>query len=686
MVVLKLLGRIAAALVTIFVVLLVALSIAIFVGVPISLDPLRDELESMASTALERRIEIEGKIEIVPTLRPTLEVEGLRIGQPPDWPERPESGVEGGGFARMEHAFLRLGVVPLLRGKVHVFAITGEGIEIDMERLPDGRANWLMKLPEEEAEEIAEKLPEGVNEPLLLELQAIDGIAFRDVRLRFRQPGATPWNFELEELTGTVALDAAFELAMRGTLQGEPYSLDFSGAPLEALFTRGAPWPVEILTEVGGAKLELDGVVTSRWTEDPSELAEMKDQVVASFGPFQFRALDLEVDLKGERLDHFDPIVGIRMPRFGPYALDGSLQLRNGLFSISDLDLTIGSSRLSGKMKWRPGETRTRVDVALRAPNVQLADFPGWEKILEDEPEEKDPKNDGTMLENPDALDLIDGSLRVDVDRVMSGRDKLGAMHFVLKLDPDRLRLEPFTLEVPGGSIGITFNSVERKNDYALDLDMSVDHFDYGVLARHLHPETEMRGLISLDVELKSKGTNAENLLHAAEGRIDLALAPAEFEAGVIDLWSVNLIASVLPIFDTGEKSVVECLIAHLNVKDGHVTEHVLLVDTTRMRVSGTADIDLEQEKIRLEFEPVSKKPEFFSLATPVVVDGSFEDFDVAVRPEDMIGTIVRFVTSVVVVPVQRFIGLLTNISDDAICQKALDREKLEKQKKPGLF
>jgi uncharacterized protein involved in outer membrane biogenesis len=697
--VLRLLGRVVLALVTIVVVLLVAASIAIFVGFPISLDPLRGEFESMAATALGREVTIEGKMEIVPTLWPTLEVEGLRIGQPPDWPERPESGVKGGGFARAERAFLRLGVVPLLRGKLHVLALTGEGFEVDMEQLPDGRVNWLMKLPdaseEDEQEEVAdEELPEGVNEPLLLELQAIDGIAFRDVRLHYRRPGAPSWEYELSELTGTVALDAAFELRMRGTLQGEPYSLDFLGDPLEALFTRGAPWPVEIKTEFGGAKLALDGLVTSRWTEDPDEQAETKDEAMASLGPFEFHALDLTVDLEGERLDHFDPVLGLRLPRLGPYALEGTLVLKNGQYSIDDLGLRIGSSRLSGKMSWNNLGKRPRFDVALRAPNIQLADFPGWEKLLEDDEveAEKDPEQEAAKRKRrleiltSDAADHIDGTLRVDVDQVVAGRDKLGAMHFVLKLAPNRSRLAPFTLEVPGGSIGIRFDYVERAKEVSLDLDMEVDHFDYGVLARYLEPETGMRGLISLDVELKSQGTNAENLLHAAEGRVDLALAPAEFEAGVIDLWTVNLVASVLPILDTGEKSVVECLIAHLNVKDGHVTEHVLLVDTTRMRVSGTADINLAKETVRLEFEPVSKRPEFFSLATPIAVDGTFEDFDVAVRPEDMIGTIVRFVTSVVVVPVQRFIGMLTNLSDDAICQKALNRETLEKQKKPRLF
>jgi hypothetical protein len=69
--------------------LLVALGIAMSVGISVSLDPLREEFEAMASSAIDRKLSIEGSIEVVPTWWPTLEPRGVRIGQPKDWPERP---------------------------------------------------------------------------------------------------------------------------------------------------------------------------------------------------------------------------------------------------------------------------------------------------------------------------------------------------------------------------------------------------------------------------------------------------------------------------------------------------------------------------------------------------------------------------------------------------------------------
>ncbi|MBW2398874.1 MAG: AsmA family protein [Deltaproteobacteria bacterium] len=678
---LRLLGRIVLGVAGLFVSLVVALAVTISIGIPLSLDRVRGEFEAMASTALGREVSIEGKVELVPNWWPTLEVRGLRIGQPEDWPGGPESGVVGGGFARAERAFLRLAIFPLLRGDLRVLELSGEGFEVAMERLPDGSVNWLLNLPQPKEELVVEEVPAGIEEPLVLQLLGIDRISFHDVRLRYLAPGSQAWEYELAELTGIIAIDAPLELHMRGSLQDQPYAMDFAGDPLEALFTRNAAWPVKIRMEVGGAVLKLDGRVSSRLDEDESDAPETRDgdpSVIAQAGPFQFRALDLDVELEGDRFNQFDPIVGFRLPPFGPYRLAGTLTLRDGKYSISDLELSVGSSRLTGKLGWDHLGTQPRADITLRAPTIQLADFAGWELLLGDEDsptaDDAEASSEPLSLFSPEVLRTFDAKLRVDVGRVMSGRDKLGGMQLTASLASGRIRIDPFTLEVPGGSVGIRLGYSNTSKAVSLDLGMDLDHFDYGVLARFLDPETEMRGLITLDLDLTAKGASPEVLMHNASGQIDLALLPQQFEAGVIDLWSVNLIASVLPTLDTAPKSVIECLVAQLDVRDGLVTEHVLLVDTTRMRVLGKATIDLKEETIDLLFEPTSKRPEFFSLATPVRVDGTFDDFEAFVRPEDVIGTVIRFVTSVVIVPLQRLIGITTNLTDDEICQRAMER------------
>jgi uncharacterized protein involved in outer membrane biogenesis len=332
-------------------------------------------------------------------------------------------------------------------------------------------------------------------------------------------------------------------------------------------------------------------------------------------------------------------------------------------------------------MSWDHLGPLPRVTGSLRAQTIQLADFDFGDWSASQGETQDASSTPGTSDESPpsllspEVLFRLDARLAVDVDEVVSGKDRLGSMHMVVSLEEGRLTVFPFHLEVPGGRAEIELGYFDDLETVSLDLGMKLSHFDYGVLARRLDPETEMSGLITLDVELSASALTAEELMHHASGHIDVAIMPREFESGVIDLWAVNLVASVLPALDTAPKSQIECAIAHLDVREGQVTERLLVVDTTRMRVAGKAQIDLRKETVELKFSPIAKRPEFFSLATPVSVSGTFDDFGVGVRAEDIMGTVIRFATSVVVVPIQRMIGMKTDLTDDGICERAIARK-----------
>ena len=82
--------------------------------------------------------------------------------------------------------------------------------------------------------------------------------------------------------------------------------------------------------------------------------------------------------------------------------------------------------------------------------------------------------------------------------------------------------------------------------------------------------------------------------------------------------------------------------------------ERVIFMDTTRMSVAGKASVDFNTRKIDIYAAPKGKKAEFFSLATPVKVQGSFEDFGLGVNLLSLTRSAISFVTSPVHVPVRR--------------------------------
>ena len=81
--------------------------------------------------------------------------------------------------------------------------------------------------------------------------------------------------------------------------------------------------------------------------------------------------------------------------------------------------------------------------------------------------------------------------------------------------------------------------------------------------------------------------------------------------------------------------------------------DKLLVLDTSTVRVKGSGVIDLRSEEVDLLLRPAPKRPRFFSLATPLVVDGTLSDFRVGVAPGGLLGTAFRLSYAYIIVPFQ---------------------------------
>jgi hypothetical protein len=120
------------------------------------------------------------------------------------------------------------------------------------------------------------------------------------------------------------------------------------------------------------------------------------------------------------------------------------------------------------------------------------------------------------------------------------------------------------------------------------------------------------------------------------------------------DLWAVNLVSAIATEVDKDDASKVNCVVVRLGLEDGQLTEKAVFMDTTQMSVAGKVDIDFKSQEIDILMAPRAKRPEFFSLATPVKVHGSFDDFGVGVSKVRAARSAISFVTSPIHVPVRR--------------------------------
>jgi uncharacterized protein involved in outer membrane biogenesis len=374
--------------------------------------------------------------------------------------------------------------------------------------------------------------------------------------------------------------------------------------------------------------------------------------------------LRYRVGAEGENLASFDSFAGVSLPPVGPYALSTLVTVRDTRLALRELDIRVGDSDLTGDMFLDISGERPRTEMRFATEVLQLNDFifEDWSMV---DPATEAPKDEKqaehavdreqvNALLSRDAMTLIDAVFALDVASVRLGEEALGSGSLAVTLEDGRLDVKPVQLNIPGGALDMSLAIAPAENDMFASVRAEIDRFDYGVLARRTKPDTDMGGHISLDTSIESRADKPEDLMRNANGHMLFGIWPDAIEADVFELWTVNLLLAIMPTVDEGPRSKVNCVVAGLEFHDGVATQTALFMDTTNMQVGGTVKADFKTEAIEVYVAPQAKEAQFFSAATPVQVDGSFADFGIGAAPGALLGTVVRILTSVVTVPVQR--------------------------------
>ena len=161
-------------------------------------------------------------------------------------------------------------------------------------------------------------------------------------------------------------------------------------------------------------------------------------------------------------------------------------------------------------------------------------------------------------------------------------------------------------------------------------------------------------------------------MLQKANGHLDFAVIPYEFEAGIIDLWAVGLVSAILPRIGA-DVSVVNCLIARLDMEDGIMEEDSLILDTSKLRATGKATINFHTEELFVRLDPEAKQPQMFRIEAPIEVEGSFANIGFGLG-DGVFGTALRMVTTTATTPFKRLFGKKIPADGSDLCTDPMQR------------
>ena len=188
-----------------------------------------------------------------------------------------------------------------------------------------------------------------------------------------------------------------------------------------------------------------------------------------------------------------------------------------------------------------------------------------------------------------------------------------------------------------------------------LDFEMTaaVQRFDYGIIARRLQRASDLRGLFSLDMSLKGTAPSLHTIMPRASGQLDFAVWPTELRSGVFNLWSANLVLTLLPLIDPGAHPQVNCIVGRFDLQDGKLGGETMIIDTTSVRIRGAGGANLATEQLGFIFRPRAKGLGLLRLQTPLRVGGTLTDQRFYFTQADVLESVLRLIASPILLPIE---------------------------------
>jgi uncharacterized protein involved in outer membrane biogenesis len=439
----------------------------------------------------------------------------------------------------------------------------------------------------------------------------------------------------------------------RGTLDGIPLAIRAETPRLADILYGDQSARVQLAVHSQNIVGMLDGVID--WS-DPEQFVS---QLMLSGQRVESETVDLSL-LEG-------PLAGA--------AVSADLNISEHEIAATNLSATLGTSSADGNAVIRMAGPEQEIELRLHAPHIQTLDLVELINSLR-----ADQSNDISNTE-PDEItasvgeqrdivhvirDYIDAQtqgrqfdVQIEVDKVYAGDYFMGGAQIGLFIDSEDVRLQPFTVSLPSGDINVEYIVEQVIDGYEARLHMDIEHLQYGDLVQLYVADApkKMRGLVYLDTELTASAPSVSQLGGALEGKINMLVVPEDIKAGVLDLWAGNLVLALLTPKDSGTPKKLNCLVAKFAVDEGVMKSKLVMLDSTDVIVRVKGEIDIPNRTIDIVAAPQAKLEKLFSMSSPIVATGPWDDMQIGLGGGGFVGTLFRWYMTLIYVPYKWITG-----------------------------
>jgi len=599
-------------------------------------------IAQVASADLGRKVSIDGNVEIhLLSWNPRLVVEGLRLANAEWAPRR--------SMLTVRRLDVTLSLPSLLESQLVFPRIEIDAPDIDLERDSASRANWDFSTPGARRPQKPGAAP-PTRIPVIQQFILTQGIMTADDRVRKLKfdghitVGEKQGAAGEKQASAEPAEQSALRVRGSGTLNGKPFDLRLQGGPL---INTDHSKPYAFDAAISAADIKLTAQTNIQH-------------------PFDLGAVTSKFHLTGKDLADVYYLTGLALPNTPPYDVAGTA-VRDGMkFRVDDFHGRLGGSDINGKLSIDTGRDRPKVSAALTSRVLNLADLaaplgtqaqPGQKAgtlaggagaaaapaRASSVPHAAAQSSNSLLL--PDA-DLqvarvrgMDADVMFDADSIITTpKLPMKKVHFHLLLDDGKLTLEPLAFTLPQGQFSGSVVLNARTAIPETDIDMKLQNLGLTQFKPDSSNTAPLSGDLVGRIKLHGSGTSVHKTAADVRGDVTIVVPKGEMRAAFAELTGINVANGLgLLLAKKDENTAIRCGVMSFHADNGNLKATTLVVDTSRVLITGGGDLNLGTEDLDMSLRGQPKGIRLVRLRSPIKIHGSLSHPEIGLQPGNLI-------------------------------------------------
>lgn len=608
---------------------------------------LRPYIARKVTHATGRSFAINGDFNVHLSLHPRIIANDIVMGNAV-WGREPN-------MAQIKRLDFRVDLLQLLAGHLNIPDIALSEPRVVLEVNKDGTPNWVFKAQDKDQ-------PTQIPEVGALVIDH-GSATYRDPRIN------TDLTLEVNTLDGQQGGESMVEVKGKGIFKGMPSTVKARGGALLSLRNADHPYPINAHAVLGTTKASADGVLID---------------------PLHLKGQNINFTLEGSDLALLYPIVGVPLPPTPPYNIAGRLGHSGDLWALSQLKGVVGKSDLGGDISVDVGQKPQFIKANLVSNNLYMADLGGF--IGADRggnPADKRPPSNKILPIEPFSLEKLraaNADVKFRAAKIMTQKMPLEKMDVHMLVEDGTLKLAPLNFSVAGGSLETQIQMDGRKERIATHADIVAK----GLHLDKLMPTEKMSAMSAGNLggraKLEMTGNSVSQMLGSANGKAAVIMVGGTVSELALRLSDLDIANSLARLIGGDKQTPIRCMVSTLNAVKGDFQIQAMVLDTPKVNLHGTGDVNFSTEVLNVRLTAESKTFSLASLRGPINIAGTLKH--PTVHPE-MGNVITRVGIAAAVGSVTAGIGALIPLlefgkKEQSQCTELIAQAKMDVGVKPS--